>query len=302
MKSKIILAGGSGFLGMSLANYFKDNYDVVILSRTNKEDKDGIRYVSWDAKNLSYWTKELEGALAIINLTGKSVNCRYNQANKMEIYQSRLDSTYIIGMAIEKCIIKPSIWFNAASSTIYRNELEKANTEDEGILGSGFSVDVCKKWEAMFYGFTTKGVRKINLRIAIVLGKDKSVMIPFKALAKYGLGGKSGNGNQMFSWVHIDDFCKAIHFLLKNENHNGTFNIAAPNPTSNSIFMKTLRQNIKIPFGVSQPKWMLEMGAWLINTETELILKSRWVIPKKLNEIGFKFQHETIESALKDLV
>lgn len=302
MKPKIIIAGGSGFIGQELANYFKNNFEIVILSRSYIENKNGIRFVKWDAKNFGNWTNELENALAVINLTGRSVNCRYNEINKNEIYESRLASTNIIGKAIINCVNKPKIWINAASATIYRNEYEKPNTEEKGIIGEGFSVDVCKKWEQMFYSFKIDNVRQINLRIAIVLQKDKSVMAPFKNLAKLGLGGKAASGKQLFSWIHIMDFCRAIDFLIHKKNAVGTYNLASPNAITNSYFMKTIRTKMGIPFGIPQPKWLLEIGAWLIKTETELIVKSRWVYPERLLNEGFKFNYETIENSINDLI
>lgn len=302
MKSKIVIAGGSGFIGQELANYFKNKFHVIVLTRGNSRTENGITFINWDAKNLDNWVAELEGAEALINLTGKSVDCRYNQANKAQIYASRLESTAILGQAIKQCKQKPKVWMNAASATIYRDEHEKPNTEIDGIIGEGFSVDVCQKWEQMFYSFSFKEVRQINLRIAIVLQKDKSVMIPFKNLAKFGLGGKTGSGKQMFSWIHIDDFCSAIAYFINNYNCLGTYNLAAPNAVTNAYFMQKIREKLNMPIGINQPKWLLELGAWLINTETELLLKSRWVYPEKLINEGFKFKYNTIEKAIEKLV
>ncbi len=302
MKPKIIIAGGSGFIGQEMANYFKNRFEIVILTRNKTENINEIRFVNWDGKTFGKWTDELENALAIINLTGRSVNCRYNEFNKNEIYESRLASTSIIGKAIINCKIKPEIWINAASATIYRNEYEQPNTEEKGIIGDGFSVDVCKKWEEKFYSFKIDNVKQINLRIAIVLQKDKSVMIPFKNLAKLGLGGKAATGKQLFSWIHITDFCSAIDFLIHKNNAVGTYNLASPNAITNSCFMKKIRSKMGIPFGIPQPKWLLEIGAWIIKTETELIVKSRWVYPARLLSEGFKFEYNTIDKAIIDLV
>ncbi|MFZ4799295.1 MAG: TIGR01777 family oxidoreductase [Bacteroidia bacterium] len=302
MKPKIIIAGGSGFIGNEMANYFKNRFEIVILTRNKTENINGIHFINWDGKTFGNWTNELENAIAIINLTGRSVNCRYSEFNKNEIYESRLAGTNIIGKAIINCKNKPKIWINAASATIYRNEYEQPNTEEKGIIGEGFSVDVCKKWEQMFYSFKIDNVRQINLRIAIVLQKDKSVMIPFKNLAKLGLGGKAATGKQLFSWIHIMDFCKAIDFLIHKNNAVGTYNLAAPNAITNSYFMNTIRTKMGIPFGIPQPKWLLEIGAWIIKTETELIVKSRWVYPARLLNEGFKFEYNTIDKAIIDLV
>jgi uncharacterized protein len=302
MKSKIVIAGGSGFIGQELANYFKNKFEVIVLTRGNSKRENDITFINWDAKSLVNWVAELEGAEALINLTGKSVDCRYNEANKAEIYASRLDSTAILGEAIKQCKQKPKVWMNAASGTIYRNEYEKPNTETDGIIGEGFSVDVCQKWEQLFYSFSFNEVRQVNLRIAIVLQKDKSVMVPFKNLAKFGLGGKAGSGKQMFSWIHVDDFCSAIDYFINNNNCEGTYNLAAPNAVTNSYFMQQVREKLKMPIGINQPKWLLEIGAWLINTETELLLKSRWVYPEKLTNEGFEFKNKRIEDAILSLI
>jgi len=302
MKSKIVIAGGSGFIGQELADYFKDKFHVIVLTRGNSKTENDITFINWDAKNLGSWVAELEGAEALINLTGKSVDCRYNEANKTEIYASRLDSTAILGEAIKQCKQKPKVWMNAASGTIYRNEYEKPNTETDGIIGEGFSVDVCQKWEHLFYSFSFNEVRQINLRIAIVLQKDKSVMVPFKNLAKFGLGGKAGSGKQMFSWIHIADFCSAIAYFINNNNCAGTYNLASPNAVTNAYFMQKIREKLNMPIGINQPKWLLEIGAWLINTETELLLKSRWVYPEKLVNESFEFKYKGLELAINDLI
>lgn len=301
-KEKIVIAGGSGFIGKALAAYFKTQYNVVILSRHNYVDEAGIKYVYWDGKTLGYWKSELEGITALINMTGRSVDCRYNQTNKDEIYNSRLNSTYILGKAIEACSVKPKVWLNSSSATIYRHAEDRPMTEDTGDVGKGFSVDVCKKWEQMFNSFSYLGIRQVALRTAIVLGKNKGVMVPFTNLVKFGLGGQAANGKQMFSWIHIDDVCRAIDFLIHENSCKGAYNIAAPNPITNKVFMDCLRKQMHVPFGLAQPKWLLEIGARLIKTETELLLKSRWVVPERLQQTGFTFSFSTIENALQDLV
>lgn len=295
---KVIITGGTGFLGEALATHLSKEYRVIVLTRQHRLNEKKIEYVRWDGQHLGYWTSALEGAFSVINLAGKSVDCRYNLENKQAIYNSRLDSTYIIGKAIEQCKIKPKVWINAASATIYRHSLDDPMTEDNGAYGTGFSVDVCKKWETCFFSFNHRGVRQIALRTAIVLGKSGGVMTPLRNLVKLGLGGKQGRGNQLFSWIHVDDFCRATRFLMENESSSGVYNIAAPNPITNKTFMKSLRKQLKIPFGLPIPKWLLELGAKIIKTETELILKSRFVVPKKLLLAGFHFRHQNIDQCL----
>jgi uncharacterized protein (TIGR01777 family) len=303
MKGKIIITAANGFMGKALVKFFNEKYEVVALVRKHTTNElPNVNYVLWDGKTLGEWSNEFEGAKAIINLAGRSVDCRYNDKNKQEIYSSRLDSTTVIGEAIKQCKLKPTVWLNAASATIYRHSTDKPMTEKEGEYGTGFSVDVCQQWEKCFYHFNDIGVRQIALRTAIVLGKQGGVMKPFSMLTKLGLGGKMANGNQMFSWIHIDDVCLAIAFLINNKNATGSYNICSPNPIANSTFMKQLRAKHNIPFGIPQPKWLLEFGARLIKTETELILKSRYVIPKKLLNDGYVFKFENIQDCLEEII
>lgn len=300
---RIIISGGSGFLGTSLAGYLTgSNYEVVILSRNPKPSRNGIRYATWDGKTLGAWTQELEGAFAIINLAGKSVDCRYHQKNKDEILNSRLDSTAIIGEAIKQTNTRPQIWFNASSATIYRDSRDKFMDENTGEVGNDFSMNVCKAWEKVFFECHIPNIRKVALRTSIVLGRHGGAFQPLVNLAKVGLGGSQGDGGQFFSWLHIDDFNRIILFLLNNHQINGVVNCVAPKPVENHVLMKILRKETKVSFGIPLPKLLLSIGAFMIRTETELILKSRKVIPKRLTELGFKFKFNTLDKAIHDLL
>ncbi len=295
---KIIIAGGSGFLGQVLENFFdKKNYQIIILTRQPKKEND----IYWNSKDLGEWTKELENAAAIINLTGKSVDCRYTEANKILINDSRIDSTHLIGLAINLCENPPKVWFNSSTATIYEGSLTYENDEDNGVIGDDFSMNIAKSWEEAFYSIKNPKTRKIALRTAIVLGKNGGALLPLKRLTRFGLGGKQATGNQKVSWIHEDDFARVIEFLLINIELNGSINLTVPKPTDNITLMKSLRKTMKIAFGISHPKWLLEFGARVIGTETELILKSRNVIPKRLLENGFQFKFATLELALNDL-
>lgn len=302
MKQKIIITAANGFLGNALVSYFKEKYQVISLVRKHIPNIENVQYLVWDGRTLGDWKKEIEGTLAIINLAGRSVDCRYNEKNKAEIYASRLESTQVIADAINLCKVKPEIWLNSASATIYRHSEDKPMTEKDGEIGTGFSVDVCQKWEQKFYENNIEGVRQIALRTAIVLGKNGGVMIPFMNLVKLFFGGKMGKGNQQFSWIHIDDFCKSVEFLIDNKNLNGSYNISSPNPIMNKYFMSVLRKNLNRSFGIPSPKWLLEIGAKMIKTETELILKSRFVIPERLMNEGFQFTFPTIERAIEAII
>lgn len=300
--NKIVIAGANGFIGRSLIAHLPSNYQIVALVRSIPEKPNArAKYVVWDGKSPGEWQQELEGAMALINLSGKSVDCRYNEKNKAEIFSSRLDSTRILGETLKAINHAPKIWLNAASATIYRHAEDRPQDEKTGEYGSGFSVEVCKQWEAAFYSFQRPDLRQVALRTAIVLGKDGGVMVPFKRLVRFGLGGKMGNGKQMFSWIHELDVVRAIEFLIKNEASSGSYNLAAPEPITNEVWMQALRQRYRMPLGIPTPKWMLELGAKLIKTETELILKSRWVLPKKLLDEGFEFRYPEITTALEKL-
>lgn len=300
---KIVIAGGSGFLGNCLMDHYsKTGDEVVILTRGQALQTATAKYVHWDARTIGPWTETLENCDVLINLNGKSVDCRYNEKNKALIYSTRLESTAILGQAIQQAKNPPKLWINSASATIYRHSLDKAMDEYTGEIGTGFSVDVCQQWEAMFNRFTLPSTRKVIIRTSIVLGKKAGALKPLKTLATLGLGGPQGPGNQYFSWLHEDDFVSIIDFITENKTLHGIFNIAAPNPVPNKHAMKAIRDAVGVPFGIPMPTWLLKFGAILISTEPELVLKSRSVVPKKLLEAGYKFKFETIESAVTDLL
>ena len=292
---KIIIAAGTGFLGRNLENYFLDkNYEVKILTRNPKRKNE----IFWDAKTIGIWKDELEHADVLINLAGKSVDCRYNDKNRKEIYNSRIDSTRVLQKAIDKCQNLPKIWLNASSATIYVHSETHLNTEKNGIIGDDFSMNICKSWEKEFFKTENQSIRKVALRTSIVLGKNGGAFPKFKQISKLGLGGKQGRGNQLMSWIHIDDFCEAVNFIIENENLEGAINITAPKPLSNEDMMGQIRKKIKVSFGIPSPVWLLELASVFIKTETELMLKSRNVYPEILLENGFKFQFNDFHQAL----
>ncbi|MCM3760690.1 TIGR01777 family oxidoreductase [Alkalihalobacillus oceani] len=290
---KIVLAGGTGFVG----RYFKKRFEqlgskVEIISRQSA-------HISWDDR--ARITEALDGAALFINLAGKSVNCRYHERNKREILHSRLETTSILGEALAGCRTPPGLWINASTATIYRHAEDKPMTEEAGEIGTGFSVEVAKAWEEAFFSFSPAATRQVALRIAIVLGKEGGVMTPYRNLVRFGLGGVQGTGKQMFSWIHIEDLFQIILFLQERPELSGVFNCAAPVPVTNREFMQQLRNRHHAPFGLPAPKWLLELGARIIRTETELVLKSRWVIPERLEQEGFSFKFRTMDEALTEL-
>jgi uncharacterized protein len=294
MKKKIVLAGGTGFVGKYLqAKYNALGYEVIIISRKEK-------YTNWNNKPAII--SALEDAAMLINLAGKSVDCRYNEKNKKEIYDSRIDTTKALGDAILQCKNPPPLWINSSTATIYRHAEDREMTEAKGEIGTGFSVGIATAWEKAFFDFSLHKTRQVALRMAIVLGKDGGVMHPLKNLVRFGLGGKQGKGNQMFSWIHIEDVFKIIEFVKENDHITGAINTSSPNPVTNAQVMQLFRKTMNMPFGLPAPTWLLKIGAIIIKTETELILKSRWVIPQKLMNWGFTFTFKTVDSALKDIL
>jgi uncharacterized protein (TIGR01777 family) len=298
--AKIVLAGGSGFIGQMLTAHFTGKGDeVVVLTRGSSCIKNNVKYVNWNGAGIGNWLAELEESDVLINLTGKSVNCRYNDKNKKEILSSRINATNILGEVLGMLKYPPKIWINTASATIYRYADDRPQDEYTGELGTGFSVDVCKQWEAAFFKQETPDTRKVGLRIAITLGSNGGVVPYYLNLAKFGLGGRQGSGKQYFSWIHESDITGVIDFLIAHEELERVFNVAAPNSVQNSELMNIVRAVVKAPFGLPATKWMLEIGARLLNTETELILKSRWVIPTRLLAAGYIFKVPSIKEAIQ---
>ncbi|WBX77362.1 TIGR01777 family oxidoreductase [Tenacibaculum ovolyticum] len=292
---KIVIAGGRGYLGSLLVSHFlTDKRNVVyILSRSQEVNRDNIFYLKWDGKNKGYWATFLEGADILINLTGKSVNCRYTDKNKEEIYRSRIDSTDLLCNVIQDLKFPPKVFIQSSSATIYRYSEDKLMTENEGEIGIDFSMDVCKKWETIFNSYNLTKTKKIITRTSIVIGEKGGAFPIMKRMTKFGLGGKQGNGNQFISFITEKDYVKAIDFLIDKEA--GIYNLCVPNPIKNKDFQKELRRKCKIPFGANSPKWLLKIGATIIGTEAELLLKSRKVYPEKLLNLGFEFSTKTFK-------
>lgn len=307
---KIVLAGGAGFLGRALAGHFQTSgWEVVLLTRKPEPTLHGTRVVVWDGETLGEWTSELDGAAAVVNLAGRSVNCRYTTANKKAMMESRTRPTRILGQAIARCSQPPSVWLNASSATLYRHTSGPAWDEDGSdfaptpAVRDAFSVKIIQAWEHELSAAQTPTTRKIALRTAMVLGHGPNSVLPMLCrLARLGLGGRMGSGRQFVSWIHIEDFCRAVAWLIDHEEISGPVNIAAPHPLPNAEMMRLFREAAGMPIGLPAMEWMLEIGAFLLRTETELILKSRRVVPGKLMASGFSFEFPTMANALADLL
>lgn len=298
---KIVIAAANGFIGNHLCDYFSKQYEVVGLVRRPMKPRPSIRYVQWDGKHLDEWQSELEGAEAVINLAGKSVNCRHTEENKKGILESRLNSTNAIGQAVDLCKKKPKTWLNASGASIYEFDKNEISTEKSKVYANSFIAEVSKKWEDEFYAFTYADVRQIALRTTVVLGIEDGAFPVVNRLAKMWLGGKQGSGKQLMSWIHIKDFVLAIEHLI-NSTISGHVNMASPNPVSNAEFMRTIRKANGRSFGLPTPEFALKIGARFMNTEASLILDDMFVAPQVIVDSGYQFKFPTLESAIKNLV
>ncbi len=302
MKQKIIIAGGTGFLGQAIIDSFSNtDTEIIVLSRKIHPARTNVIYVQWDAENEGNWQTVLENSTAIINLVGKSVNCRYTEKNKQEIIQSRVKSTLLIARAILTCKNPPKVWINAGSAAIYGDGGNHILTENSP-LGDGFPAEVCKFWEEAFFKIPTPMTRKVLFRIGLVFQRNIGLLAPFKNIVKFGLGGKVGSGQQYISWIHQDDFTNIIKLAIERNDFKGIYNASSPEPVTNEVFLKTLRKALNIPFGIPTPAFMLKIGAIFIGTEAELLLKGRRVVSSELQHYDFQFQYNNLNIAFKNLI
>lgn len=302
-KFTLTIAGGTGFLGRVLIDYFTPKTEqIYVLTRKFRPNTAHVKYIIWDGKNQGKWSAIISKTHVLINLSGKSVDCRYTHKNKQAIIQSRVEATRALGTAIMNSTHPPRLWLNSSTATIYKHSLDTPMSEKEGELGHGFSVGVATRWERTFFDFYKKDVRQVALRTAIVLGKKGGALSPLIAISKLGLGGPQGDGKQKVSWLHELDFARSIAHIIEQDNLQGVINLVAPNPVTNTTLMQQLREILKAPFGIPMPKPLLELGAFFMRTETELVLKSRYVMPTKLQESGFTFKFNRLYPALQNLI
>lgn len=291
----VVIAGASGFIGAHFRQQFAAaGWQVRTVGRNGS-----IADAAWG--DTTAITALLDNADLLLNLAGKSVSCRYTPANKAEIVRSRVETTAELGRAMAACANPPRDWFNASTGTIYRDARDRPQDEYDGELGSGFSVEVARGWEETLAAADTPSTRRIPLRISIVMGPGGGVMRPFNNLARLGLGGRMGDGGQIFSWIHVQDLFRAVVFLHEHREITGPVNIASPVVVTNAELMRAVRSANRAPFGVPTPAWLLKMGAVLIRTETELVLKSRWVASRKLRDAGFIWKHPELSGALASI-
>ena len=307
---KVVIPGGSGQVGTILARALHhEGHDVVVISR--RPQPQPWRVVGWDGVSLGPWANELNGCDTVINLAGRSVNCRYAAANRKEILESRVVSTRLVGQAIAATARKPTVWLQASTATIYAHRYDAPNDEASGLLGGAepfapstwkFSIDVARAWEAAFDEAVVPGTRKVVLRSAITMSPDRGgAFDTLLGLVRLGIGGSAGDGRQFVSWIHDEDFVAAVRWLIARGDVEGVVNLASPNPLPNAEFMRALRLAAGQPFGLPASRLMLETGAVFMRTETELILKSRRVVPGRLLELGFGFKYPLWRDAAGDL-
>ncbi len=306
---RIVIAGGGGFLGGVLTRYWVEKgVSVTLLTRQATAPK-GAQIAQWDGQTRGSWEQVLDGADVLINLCGASVNCRYHDENRKLLMDSRLVPTRLLGDAVKDCAHPPTVWLQASTATLYKHTFGPGWTED-GEIGSdprakdAFSIELAQAWEDAFYEVLPDGIRGVCMRCAMVLGAgadSNNVLHTLARLTKLGLGGKMASGKQFVSWIHETDLCRAVEWILAHGDLVGPVNLAAPTPLPNQEMMKTLRTILKRPVGLPAPSFLLEFGAWLMRTETELVIKSRRVLPGSLRDSGFEFLFPTFRSAVEDL-
>jgi len=290
---KVVIAGGTGFIGSYLANRFRELGDTVILI----SNRPG--YASWHPADLE---KACNGADMVINLAGKTINCRHNEINRQAILKSRVDTTMWIGNALLACKNPPKLWINASASAIYKPSTDKAMIESEKDLATDFLAEVVSKWENVFFGFQLQGTRQVALRTSVVLGKDGGALSRLIWLSRFGLGGRLADGNQMMSWIHVEDYFRIVLFLSESQYLRGAVNCTTPVPNTNKEFMLALRKALHVPIGIPAPGWAVSFGARLLGTEPELILNSTYLLPQRLQDAGYHFAFPEIDKALADIL
>jgi uncharacterized protein (TIGR01777 family) len=299
-KPKIVIAGGSGFFGNHLVEYFKNTYQVIVLTRGKSFSENSVKYEHWNAETKGDWVEVLNGAQVLINLTGKSINCRFTAENKKNLLSSRINATNVLAAAIESIENPPKIWFNASAGAMYKVK-DKPNTEEEKEYDDSFLAKMALAWEKAFFEKNLPQTKRVAMRISLILGTDGGVFPVWKKITNLLMGGKAGNGRQKVAWIHVEDAISAVDFIIKN-NLEGVFNFSTNQPLSNKELMKTLRSQMNIPFGLPAPEFSIRLGSMFLQTEPSLLLDSVNFIPKKLNEKGFQFKYNQISLALNNLI
>ncbi|MFN7734104.1 MAG: TIGR01777 family oxidoreductase [Pirellula sp.] len=298
LQRRIILAGGSGFLGRRLAEFFQErHFDVISLTRS-RSNRTG--FVHWQPGSVGPWYKNLEGAAALINLTGRSVDCRPTKSNRAEVLRSRVQSVVTLADAIRKCETQPSVWIQASSAAIYGDMHNEACTEETSV-GEGFAADVCRRWEKELQLQRIEGLRKVVLRIGFVLAANGGALNRLARLTEMGLGGAAGNGKQYISWLHHQDFCRMVLWCIENHLASGVYNATGPHPVTNSEFMRVLRKTLNKSAFLPMPSPVVRLGALLLRTDPSLALTGRKALPQRLLDLGFQFEYPELQPAMGEI-
>ena len=310
---RIVIPGGTGQVGGILRRrYAAAGHDVVVLSRQPETLEPGVRHRVWDGRSVGDWAAELDGADVVVNLAGRSVSCRYTEEHLRQMMDSRVDSTRVVGRAIELADRPPAVWLQMSTATIYADRRDAPNDEATGIIGGHevhvpayweFSVRIAQHWEAAQQEATLPGTRRVALRAAMVMSPDRGGVFDYLSwLARLGLGGPVAGGGQYVSWIHADDLCRAIDLLVERADLAGPVNLAAPGPLPQRELMRDLRRAWGRRPGLPATRAMAALGAWALRTDTELLLKSRRVVPGRLIDAGFEFAYPSWPDAAADLV
>jgi len=298
---RIILAGGSGFLGQALGQVLLvKGYEVIVLGRGQSKVSGGIRHEQWDGHTLGGWASLLDGARAVVNLTGRSVNCRHTPENKRQIMDSRVNSVRVLGDAISRCAQPPEVFVQSSSLAIYGDPGDRW-CDEEAPQAEGFSAEVCKRWEAAFADVQKAGMRKVVLRIGIALAAGQGALPVLARLTRCYLGGKVSHGRQYISWIHIDDLVRMFVDAIERPDLSGVFNATGPNQVKNAEFMRELRRTLHRPWSPPVPAWATQIGAALMGTEASLALTGRRARPCRFLEHGFQFQFPILRDAIANL-
>jgi hypothetical protein len=301
MKPRIILAGGSGFIGQSLSPFLvSKNYEVVVLTRGKSDHHGSIREAHWDGKTLGEWTQFVNGALGLVNLTGRSINTRHTPEHRREIIDSRVDSVRILGEAISRCVRSPRIFVQIAAVGIYGDKGERVCDETTA-PGDDFVSEVCKKWEMAFDSVDSPNTRKVLLRLGVVLGRNGGFLQVLGKLTRWFLGGHVGTGRQYVSWIHIADVSRMILRAIEQEQLRGVFNATAPNPVTNAELMRELRRALHRPWSPPVPEFAARTGSWLMGTDASLALVSQRCVPTRFLEKNFEFEFPNLRAALANI-
>ncbi|MGI9088451.1 MAG: TIGR01777 family oxidoreductase [Chthoniobacterales bacterium] len=301
MKNTIIIAGGSGFIGEALQEKFRaENFAVVVLTRGQSSERAQVRFVHWDGKTLGPWTKELENAQALVNLTGKSINCRHTAENKSEILSSRVDSVRVLGQAIQECANPPKVFLQVSAVGIYGNSGDRICAENTP-HGSDFVAEVCAKWEEAFHEIDSRHLRKVLFRLGIVLAPNGGMLRVLARLTRAFLGGRAGSGRQFISWIELAEVAAIFAHAVAHDKMQGAFNLAAPNPVTNAEFMKILRGVLHRPWSPPVPAPAVKLGSFVLGTEGSLALEGQRAVPVRLREVGYEFLSPKLRPVLEKM-